>query len=262
MRSGSSLLCDLLNNTLVMGNPREFLRPSYLKEHLSFEFKESDLNSSLIYLQLSRFATPNKVSGVKMMWVNFNYIIEQLKLSCSDTNTQDKDLIDQAFINPKWIFISRKDKLRQAISLARAIKTNTWKQETNSFAFKQLFLQTYISNFQIDSYLNSLIHDENKWFEFFKKNNITPYTVIYEDLCINYSNIVKEILEQLGEFNSDKQLSFSTNMKRQRDIYTEVLILKYNFVSFVKSIFPKWIVQIFSLLKAKFKHKLKTRTIF
>ena len=95
------------------------------------------------------------------------------------------------FPNPKYIYISRKNHLEQAISFIRAMQTNRWistedEQQPSQFNFEQ-----------IEYRLEQIRTEERSWEEYFSQKNISPYRIIYEEFSENYKMILRQVLQFL-----------------------------------------------------------------
>jgi LPS sulfotransferase NodH len=154
-RSGSTLLCETLRKTGVAGNPLEFFeavpetgvprRPvDYLQgvedpdslalvagapPHTAPPY--SDLRGLDGYEQhLERVhawgTTPNGVFGAKIMWAHLQDLGRQL--GASDLH----DLVDSVFGAPRFVWVRRADTVRQAVSLWRAMQTQSWRAENET----------------------------------------------------------------------------------------------------------------------------------
>ena len=175
-RSGSHYLAHLLAATGQAGGPLEYFHSGHMERWSSLLASQ---NSSDLFKKLfSRRTSSNGWFGVKAHWTQFSPIY------------QNKDLMG-LFRFEKYIYIERKDKLAQAISLAIARQTNAWishHHSTNSPAY----------NFdQIQDAIRYLSKEEYLWKNFFEKNDINYLKIFYEDLLLNPMNKVSDILKLL-----------------------------------------------------------------
>ena len=124
-RSGSHLLCELLQATAVAGHPMEY---GILADELTWKnfhgYREhrayfDDYVSSLC-------VSDNGVFGAKMMFEQMQSFAVDLVKYHLQTKGDVLDVIDRGLGKPRYIGLSRRDKKRQAISLARAMQTGSW----------------------------------------------------------------------------------------------------------------------------------------
>ena len=110
-RSGSSLLCDVLAGTELAGAPTEYLDLNQM-EAFQREWEVSGLEEYLAALR-DRKTSPNGVFGLK---AHFHQLRDVLG---------ERDL-DAEFPGLRFVYIRRRDHVRQAVSWARANQTGQW----------------------------------------------------------------------------------------------------------------------------------------
>ncbi len=110
-RSGSTHLCRMLTATQRLGEPAEYYNVRVRPERMKLWNAASDAD----YFQqvVSRTSTPNGVCGIKVATTAF----EHLRASLGD---------GFELLRPQYIWLRRRDALRQAISLYRAQATDVW----------------------------------------------------------------------------------------------------------------------------------------
>jgi thiol-disulfide isomerase/thioredoxin len=117
-RTGSYLFCDALRATGIAGRPEECFRP-----HLLAPFsKASDPHAYRVYVQrvLLEGMTPNGVFEAKLHWSH----LEHLQTLPEYQGIPLAELLVGIFPNLRYIHISRRDKLRQAVSFWKAMQTD------------------------------------------------------------------------------------------------------------------------------------------
>src|ERR1700722_18637276 len=154
-RSGSTLLCELLRATDVAGVPDEYferLRESGQARQPRQYFEDPSVRDivegltptvsghpeqpgefeSWFRYVLQRGTTLNGVFGAKMMW---NYL-DDFKLRMAELpglgNLSFNERLDAVFPRLKIIFMRRRDKVAQAVSLWKAIQTQRWRTHSES----------------------------------------------------------------------------------------------------------------------------------
>lgn len=267
MRSGSTLLCDLLTNTKLAGQPQEFFLPKWEKK------SKFDTTNYPEYLQkmLESFASFNGVSGVKLMWSNCEDVIRRLHKSCESSSKSDLELLKEIFPDLKFIFISRRSKVRQAISLARSVKTKQWNKYQDSQNPRKVSFNRYgntsnsqknpypyISPGALEVYLSHIEKDESAWFEFFRNNNIEPQIIIYEELAQNKQKNIVAFLKFL-EIPVPESINLDSFLKKQADFYTELLVIQYRIYQVFKWLIPDGIFESLSFIKNYINNRLKAK---
>src|SRR5829696_7123654 len=125
-RTGSSLLCKALEATGIAGKPNEWFncKPDLLDDfHLT---SHAGLQQQLWNLG----STTNGVFGIKHSFYepHFSHLIETLRNfpHCPPEETNRTMVWEYAFPNHRHIFMTRRNKVRLAVSWWKAIKTQDW----------------------------------------------------------------------------------------------------------------------------------------
>lgn len=228
-RSGSNWLCDLLRNTGFAGVPREYFYMDDLKNRLHDMFKNSkrdifhgvnidDINEYLNAINLAA-KTDNNVFGVKIMSAHFKDLIQNIRTNHITLNgpyLSSPEIIESIFPNPKYIRLLRRDKVKQAISYYKAHQSNVW-YSLNSEGSQQSPNLVYDGN-SISRILRSINLQEAYWEVFFKKSNISPLTLIYEDIIGNPVETIDLIFDFLQIPVGDKsKLKINSPSKKLSD---------------------------------------------
>jgi len=133
-RSGSFLLCEALKNTGLAGNPEEyFLNNGEGWEDGSWA-RQYGVTSRPDYLQLvlEKGTTTNGVFGIKIMWNYYHDMFKRLQELPEYKGKEAPQLLAALFPNVHYIWIVRGDKVRQAVSWARAAQTGIYAQSTEA----------------------------------------------------------------------------------------------------------------------------------
>lgn len=210
-RSGSTLLCQALGATGLVGLPREYFQPGWLESgHRSFgapvptqrerwrrrrarlllrrhwwEYQRIEPASLPAYVDglVRRRTSSNGVFGLKIHWSNYVRI---------------RDLHDFAFeMLPQqvtWIHIQREDLVAQAVSYVKA-------EQSGVFALSGRGPRLAGPVFFDDDALVEAFHrfrdGGRNWSEFFARSGITPIEVTYEALDADYDGTIARVLAEL-----------------------------------------------------------------
>lgn len=176
-RSGSKLYCQLLKMTGVLGAPSEFLVLSKV-EARAVEAGEDDL-ARIVLGRLEEKASPSGISGVKLHFHEFSTLTGRVPLD----SFGGFDL---------WVYIDRRDRAAQAVSLATA-----W--QTNQFSSRKEATGTASYSFElISKAVDRLEEDKVGWRRYFDENGVRPHTVIYEDIMAGPEPAVSVVLDEFG----------------------------------------------------------------
>ncbi len=250
MRSGSSLLCNMLQKTNCAGNPKEFLR-----DHLSSNSILSDeAYMNFIHQQLVTNVSTNGVTGVKLMKWNFDALLKRIRPVGQVMS--DTELLEKVFPNAKFILITRRDKLAQSISLCRAEKTRMWKKDVSEKKQKA-FPFPRITDFHISRNLSLIEEWEKSWHDFFDANSIPAYTVVYEDMVSDYEACLSKVLNFLEVLPEDtRSLAVVPDLKKQADFYSRFLSTRYKLFIAINNILPESILDLLASLKLSLRQIL------
>jgi LPS sulfotransferase NodH len=205
-RSGSTLLCALLDGTGVAGRPQEFFErlahsglPRQPREY--FERVEDPKLLELlaptdpgtpdpgdpIPQALAKGTTDNGVFAAKLMWTHLLDLAERLG------RPADAALLRERFPDPRYVHVTRRDKIAQAVSLWRAVQTRAWRAGAvteNGDAVYHAGAIGYLAG--------QLSEHDDAWRAWFSANRIEPLTVVYEELAADTSGVTSEVLDDLG----------------------------------------------------------------
>ncbi|MEA2177910.1 MAG: trehalose 2-sulfotransferase [Solirubrobacteraceae bacterium] len=233
-RSGSTLLCEALKATGVAGRPEEFFeaRPAtgippepldYLdgiddpyvtgllagappppappysalagvdgwEEHLARSLRDG--------------TTANGVFGAKVMW---NQLADIRTLAGRDA--EPLALLQDLLGPTHWVWVRRRDVLRQAVSLWRALQTQTWR-EAGAEQPTAVYSRAAIAH------LTALLADHDAaWGAFFSEHGLRPLELVYEDYARDIPGAVAAVLAHLG-VSEGVSIAAEPPMKRQSD---------------------------------------------
>jgi LPS sulfotransferase NodH len=224
-RSGSTLLCELLKDTGVAGRPEEYFEarhdtgaPPHPGDYLDglprtgagirddMTPPEAPPYSSLDGLSSYRDhlertfelgTTPNGVFASKLMWRQ----LPELRALASElpeyAGLQTAELLERLFGEPAYVWVSRRDKVRQAVSMWRALQTRSWRHSAGGESPEDREL---VYRFEgIDHLVRTFEAEDRSWQEFFAANGIDALAISYEDdLERDRERSVRAVLDRLG----------------------------------------------------------------
>jgi LPS sulfotransferase NodH len=192
-RTGSTLLGQMLRDTNCAGDPLEYFNPLYLK---ALANRLGDINNFfqlLAFLEKHRTSS-NGIFGLQIHWSHLNNIFRY-----------DKNLIN-TFIDSfdKIIFLRRKDKIAQAVSLYRASKSKLWSsidEDLNSIKTVCYYKNDEEFNpVLLTKILYSLIIQDKSWLNYLEEKNKKYLTVYYEDLIYNWNDVGTNIVNYITPY--------------------------------------------------------------
>jgi LPS sulfotransferase NodH len=207
--SGSQLFAQLLADTTLAGNPGEFFNPWHMG-HAASEFpKRLIYERACVEELMAKHTTPNGVFGVK---AHFTQV----------TNFVGLGRLESLFPTPlRYISLTRKDNVRQAISLARAVQTGQFSSD------QPIAREPVYNNYQIQCCLREVLIQEKGWETYFAERGIEPFRVVYEELVEDRSGSVLNALKYLGVSVPDDFQVPGPRMQKQADHMTEEWVARF-----------------------------------
>lgn len=224
-RSGSTYLCRLLASTGVAGDPQEYFEaraetgspplPSYFLAGLprtgagirddlrrTDAPDYSDLRSvdgweAHLQRTFQAGTTDNGVFATKLMWNQLPDLQQHAAALPGVAGLSEPELLDTLFGNPSYVWMRRLDKVRQAISMWRALQTRTWRLEHPTADTETPALHY---NFEgIEHLRRRLTADDEAWGRYFRQSAIEPLELYYEtDVKPDPAGGVARVLAHIG----------------------------------------------------------------
>jgi LPS sulfotransferase NodH len=205
-RSGSTMLCKLLAETKVAGNPGSLFHKPSIDAWLDYYDLEAnefatrrELLDAIFEAAKARGKGETKIFGFRLQRGSFAFFTDQLRLMYPD-HTSDADRIQAAFGPTLFIFLSRGDKLDQAISYIRAEQTGLWHRRADGTDLERQETRRedgYDAE-AIRSQMAEFIMFDDAWRSWFEEQSVEPLEVSYEALSIEPQKQLKRILDALG----------------------------------------------------------------
>lgn len=193
-RSGSNFLTDGLHATRKAGRPKQFFLPKFEGEYGAAHGLDPSADfGGYVKGIIPATATSNEVFGFKVMGWYLADFLARLRAAFPG-DLPEGTLLGRVFPRLRYLRVVRKNKLRQAISKARALQSGLWKiKEGGETGQTAIYDRELIARC-----LAETEQDEKVWDEFFDRNRIVPRTVYYEDLCGNYDSAARGALLAIG----------------------------------------------------------------
>jgi LPS sulfotransferase NodH len=207
-RCGSTFLCTELWKTGVLGAPTEYVNmdkgfaaiptptePGRLMLRLGAKTPEE-----YFVKLLERRTGRNGIFGMKAHFHHFEPALawcpSMLKILAPVT----------------FIYINRRDKVAQAVSMAKAMQTNAW-MSFDPVTGKNV---RYDADF-IAQCMNEVEQQRLGWWRWFETNSITPFVVTYEDMLADKDSVVRSIVEMLEAENDEPEKVDLPVVEKQAD---------------------------------------------
>ena len=238
-RSGSTLLCRSLATTGVAGTPKEYferLRHSGLPREPREYFdgiddprvlellpptRTGDPAETALERMLPRYlaagTTPNGVFGAKLMWSYFGDLLARLG-TAPDRPDAVATLV-ATFGPPRWVHVTRRDKVAQAVSLWRAVQTRAW-AATDDPERQPVYDARAIAHLR-----DQVTADDDAWRAWFAAHGVEPLQVGYERLAAEHAATLGDVLAHLG---LEVEQIPDPPMRRQGDERSDRWVARFN----------------------------------
>ena len=186
-RSGSTYFCDLLESTGIAGYPTEHLRlaAQELARYCDFDYLR------LLHNLLQYRTTDNGVFGTKL--------ISHFLFEFQQTRFDFKQIFSSL---DKFIFLTRRDKLAQAVSLVLAQQTDIWhiRDVANNINYQAKLKDIDINDDllkNVEQKLDFIDHQEARLKKILADNKVEPLILVYEDIVEDAESQINQVLEFL-----------------------------------------------------------------
>lgn len=195
-RTGSTLLCKALESTGIAGKPHEWFNCQ--PDLLTFFHQSSHADLQEYLWKLG--STENGVFGINHSYYepHFSQLIETLRKfpACPPGETRRTAVWEHIFPKHRHIFMTRRNKVRLAVSWWRAIQSGEWHVPTEEQR-KPVDLSNAYSFDAINHLYNECSMREAGIQEFFAEGGIKPLNIFYEDFVQDHDGTVRTILDYL-----------------------------------------------------------------
>jgi LPS sulfotransferase NodH len=200
-RTGSSLLCGLLDSTGVAGHPESWFRRQGEREFAA-SWGIADPSSGAFdyasYFQAAVAAgsTANGVFAARVMWGTMDEVTAHLAPVYPGHAGSAAGLLNAAFGRTRFVHLRRGDVVAQAVSLLRAEQTGVWFETAGER--QEPAAEPCFDFGQARDLVRQIEQDNAAWEAWFAAEGIRPHRVLYEDLDDDPVGIASGVLGFLG----------------------------------------------------------------
>lgn len=224
-RSGSNNLCLALKSTNLLGSPEEYFN----REKISARYRGAGASPGSLTEFIETNLTPpaaerGGIISSKLFW----FELEDLRASFGLYGDQADviEAIDKPFDGVVFVYLVRKDKLRQAISYVLAYKTGVW--WTLRGEESRVNVEPPVTFQEIHYWIAKMEYWEQCWYGLLNNYASKTLTVYYEDLTHDPEGTVNKVAAHVGrELKQIEIGSITTPLLRQSDGRTKSLVSRY-----------------------------------
>ena len=233
-RSGSTLLGEAMTFAGGLGCPLEYFHEGF-RPTMASRWRAPDMHALVSAVWRHR-TDPNGILSVKLFWRDLIQLALALEPSrfadvaglapsvmSADTYRSLAALMAACFPNAEFVYLSRLDRVRQAVSGFTAMQTGRWRNipglpERDGYPTR--------ASYEFDGIAALANHAEachRHWANLFSASQISPLTLNYEELARDYAGVTRRVLDALGSAAPAP----APRMLRQVDSAQEALVLRY-----------------------------------
>jgi LPS sulfotransferase NodH len=231
-RSGSWLLSEGLAFTSLAGYPLEWLNiaeEQKRRAHWHLSFPDDSSLPHYLRTALRSGQTSNGIFGIKLQYYQFKDLTERLAAHEEFKGLSSSDLMSKVFPKIQYIWLTRRDKARQAISFYRAYKTGRWwvLDRPGSGGDGPRVSNVDFAPATVLRLEESLRLNDIGWQAYFSANDIKPLTLFYEDFVTTYVETLRTVLKWLNIPDAEIVPIRDPCLTRQSDAQTEQWLAEY-----------------------------------
>ncbi|MEM6309590.1 MAG: Stf0 family sulfotransferase [Pseudomonadota bacterium] len=199
-RSGSTMLCHMLRATGIAGHPESwFHQPSVESWRAALGLGPGTRVKQVIVAAIGAGRAESDIFGLRVQRGSFDFLQEQLADLYPAAQT-DLDRLEAAFGRVKFIYLSREDRVAQAVSLVRADQTGLWHRRADGRELERLAVHKdpVFDRIAIANALDHVNGLNDAWDRWFAAQDLSPLRIIYERLATEPQRVLAEVLEKLG----------------------------------------------------------------
>ncbi len=224
-RTGSSLLSEALTATARAGRPDEFFDPTPGNEAHWARHHKAPEGAGYLDRIVDATRTPNGVFGFKLHWHQVPSLRARLVQALPAPGAPDSrpilDLLRERLPGTRFIWLSRRNKVAQAISYYRATRTQVWRASNDGrYPDAAPACVPHFDRAAIGEFLQTVKAMDSGWRRFFQHHKIPALVVVYEDFVESYAPTVRAVLKFLDLRYDDVVLPPPT-LRQQADAQSE-----------------------------------------
>lgn len=225
-RSGSTLLCAHLAN-IGFGRPVEGFH--FSNGQLTRMFgDEVDFSDPYAHIAaVFQYGTVNGIFGLKFSWVEFELFLKKARelVGNEQQDLTDMDLLDLFFPQARIVRLVRRNKIKQAVSYAKAMQTGNWNEEVDeSEEYKDYIVPPKYNRAHIEALFDNLLAYDLSWEHFLNCYQRDSLEIWYEDLANDYEQVMSRIYQYLGVVNAEE---LQPPLKRQSNTINQQWVTRF-----------------------------------
>jgi trehalose 2-sulfotransferase len=216
-RSGSNLLCQTIDRLGRLGHPGEHFiglcEEYYGVQHPEHTVTGSGTPDEYLANVYATGTTSNGIFSAKIMGIYLDAVLGKLRERLRIPEASDSEVLSAVFPKPRYIYLMRRDKAAQAVSLAKALMSGSWRSDMEH---REVSVEDYDFNFIHDLYSQFLAADIRAE-ELFRELGVPPLRLCYEDMAKELDQTVTRIYSFVG-IRAPSSLQLGTGWLRRQAV--------------------------------------------
>src|SRR4029079_2546776 len=125
--------------------------------------------------------------GIKLHWYQVESFLYHLRLRRGLTDANEREVIEDVFPSPTFVWMTREDTVAQAVSWWKAMSTGRWVGAQAARA------EAEYDEDGIRGRLQRIESDTPSWLRWFDANEVEPLHVVYEELAAEPTGEVRRV---------------------------------------------------------------------
>lgn len=205
-RSGSTLLCRMLTETGVAGRPASYFHEPCVADWAARldlapgnDADDRALQVSVLRAAQDKGRNGAGPFGLRLQRHSFPYFMERLEDIFPDERT-DTERLRRAFGATAFIYLTRADKVEQAVSYAKARQSGLWHVAPDGTEQERLAprAEPVYDAAEIAEQVETFAQYDRDWESWFAGQGLEPLRIGYEDLSADPQQMLRRTLEVLG----------------------------------------------------------------
>jgi LPS sulfotransferase NodH len=197
-RSGSTLLCGLLESSGVAGHPASYFNRRGLHDYAT-DWRVAQpvggrIDSVYVQAALAAGRTPNGVFGGRLMAESRPELLADLAAAADEPLRSELELLSDQFGRLRFVHLRRVDAVAQAVSWAKSLQTHFWHpgEPVEPGAEDPHYDEELIKRL-----VSTIERFEADWNTWFAEQHINPCEVTYEQLAADPLAVAHQVLDFL-----------------------------------------------------------------
>jgi LPS sulfotransferase NodH len=161
----------------------------------------------------------NGVFAVKLTWDHLNAFLGEVRASGGSETT-----LEEVFPGLRWLWLRRKDKIAQAVSVWRAHRSGQWRSDGEVTGESR----PEYDFFEILRFFQNLLLEDYLWSWHFAAGATVPLEIHYEELSADPHAMAQRIASHLDLAGSiPNALGMARCPRRQSDDYSKQIVVRF-----------------------------------